>query len=135
MHALRLGHRHLHRRGCSRATRQCRNTLRSLSSRPVEQTDIVCVLELGRRHVTQGWAANALAGDVVQPEDFVFPNCTLINIVFILFSFKISLFSHSTTNSKLSPFDNRTEKSTFSRLLEGRLLLLSSIISFALLSE
>ena len=73
MHALRLGHRHLHRRGCSRATRQCRNTLRSLSSRPVEQTDIVCVLELGRRHVTQGWAANALAGDVVQPEDSVQP--------------------------------------------------------------
>ena len=36
-------------------------------------TDIVCVLELGRRHVTQEWAANALAGDVVQPEDSVQP--------------------------------------------------------------
>ena len=34
--------------GCSRATRQC-------------------------SHVTQGWTANALAGDVVQPEDSVQP--------------------------------------------------------------
>ena len=75
MHALRLGRRHLHRGGCSRASRQHRDTLRGLSCGPVEQTDIVRVFELARRHVIQGRAANALAGDVMQPENSVQPEC------------------------------------------------------------
>ena len=75
MHAFRLGHRHLHRGGCSRASGQRRDTLRGLSCRPVEQTDVVRICEFARRHVTQGGGANALAGDVVQPEDSVQPKC------------------------------------------------------------
>ena len=41
------------------------------SSRPTSSA----LFEFARRHVTQGGAANALAGDVVQPEDSVQPKC------------------------------------------------------------
>ena len=75
MHALRLGRRHLHRGGRTRTTRQSRDTFRGLSCRPVEQTDVVRVFELARRDVTQGGTANALASDVVQPENAIQPEC------------------------------------------------------------
>ena len=39
----------------------------------VEQTNVVRVFKLARRHVTQGGAANALASDVVQPENSIQP--------------------------------------------------------------
>ena len=73
MHALRLGCRHLHRGGRTRTTRQSRDTFRGLSCRPFEQTDVVRVFELARRDVTQGGTANALASDVVQPENAIQP--------------------------------------------------------------
>ena len=39
------------------------------------EADVVRIFEFVRRHVAQGGAANALAGDVVQPEDSVQPKC------------------------------------------------------------
>ena len=43
---------------CSRSTRQRRDTVQGTSCRPVEQTDVVCVFELARRHVIlRMWSA------------------------------------------------------------------------------
>ena len=44
-----------------------------LASAETRSETSVAVLELARRHVTKGWAANALAGDVEQPENSVQP--------------------------------------------------------------
>ena len=48
------------------------DTLQGLSCRPVEQTDRRRPrFQLARRRVTQGGAANALASDVMQPNNSV----------------------------------------------------------------
>ena len=54
MQALRLWRRHRHRCGCSPTTHtKHRDSLRGLTCRTFERADIVRVLQLVRRHVTQ----------------------------------------------------------------------------------